>query len=151
MATLNVNTMTRKELLSVPSLADGEPAGVVDQIVIIPGNADDLHESGFRYMSLVLAREGEPIGRIPFAPDVLHLDGIGGLGRGGLSRDGLLMSKVPPAGWQIDCLPKSGLLNLRCLIADGITADHRFFSSFSVYAHWQGDDRDDFSYRQKHG
>jgi hypothetical protein len=63
--------------------------------------------------------------------DVVHLDGIGGYGRRDTSRTSL-PDCIPPSGWSMDCLPKSGLLRL--WPSSGEMLIGMALSSFEVYA-----------------
>jgi len=72
---------------------------------------DGLHGSGFRLMDFVAVEDGHPICRLSGCSDVLHLDGIGGFGYNWIAK-GDVPKLIPPKGWRIDCLPKSGLLRI---------------------------------------
>lgn len=77
-------------------------------IIILPTRR--IHSSGYACMEFVLiGLDGKPLGRIGGGTDVVHIDGIGGVGwrfHMGKVRD---ITKV--GGWSIDCLP-CGLLQL---------------------------------------
>lgn len=70
---------------------------IFDSFVIIPTGEE--HESGYGCMEFALIRDGEILGRIGGATDVVCLDGLGTLGR--------VITHV----WRVDCLP-CGYLNL---------------------------------------
>jgi hypothetical protein len=106
-----VTEMTRAELEAVPEYAEWNREHECFALVIIPQRT--RHDSGWRNISFVaIDRKLTPIARINAGTDVLHLDGIGGLGYR-WERGRGIPEKVPPSGWQIDCLPTSGLLLLR--------------------------------------
>ncbi len=74
---------------------------------------DGMHDSGFRCMDFVAVdAEMKPMCRLSGCSDVVHIDGIGGFGENWLSKYGTVPQRVPPSGWSIDCLPKSGLLRM---------------------------------------
>jgi hypothetical protein len=73
----------------------------------IPG----FHDSNFRCMDFVAVVDGEAVCRLAGGSDVLHIEGIGGYGYK-WSRLGGVPKLIHVAGWQFDCLPKSGLLRL---------------------------------------
>jgi len=99
-----------------------------------------LHDSGFRCMDFVACdEECKPICRLAGYSDVVHIEGIGGYGRP--STNGSLSSllkwrppdTIPVVAWQIDCLPRSGLLRIwpnatRKMKCGGS------FSSFEIYS-----------------
>ena len=107
----DVNEMTRKELESLPHRKWNESIEF-DSMVILPGRAKDLHDSGFRCMDFVACRGAEPICRLSGCSDVIHIEGIGGLGKDWLEIHGTIPRHIRPVGWNIDCLKKSGLLRL---------------------------------------
>lgn len=129
---MNVTEMTRKDFEALPRRKWDEDIGQFDALVIIPGRAKELHDSGYRLMDFVAVRGGEPVCLMSGCSDVLHLDGIGGYGYNWLDKFGYVPGQVPVVGWTIDCLPKSGLLCLfagsRPLIAG------QALSSFEIYA-----------------
>jgi len=101
-----VTQMTRKEFNALPSREWGEDIGPFQSLIILPRRG--LHDSGYRLMDFVAVRDGIPVCRLSGCSDVLHIDGIGGYGR----FRGALPEAVPPKDWTIDCLPKSGLLQI---------------------------------------
>lgn len=110
---MNVSEMTRKEFEAVPPVSmTCDEVLEFDSLIIIPGRAGDLHDSGFRHMDFILVRKAEPIYRVCGGSDVIHIDGIGGFGYDWLNRYKAVPAQVPPTGWSIDCLPKSGLLQI---------------------------------------
>lgn len=124
--------MTAKDFRAVKLWDAKEDIGLFDSLVIVPARtARDLHDSSYRCMGFVAVRNDEPVCFLSGYSDVLHIDGIGGTGnQGGYT-------PRPPKGWNIDCLPKSGLLNLFCY-------DHKLrlglviYSSFEIVAVKEG-------------
>jgi len=73
--------------------------------------------------------DDKPMCRLSGCSDVIHIEGIGGLGDDWIKIG--FPEMVKPHGWSIDCLPKSGLLRLFC------NADIKCsegLSSFQIYA-----------------
>jgi len=101
--------MTRREFESIPEAKWNEDIGEYNSLVILPARtARDLHDSGYRFMSFVAVKDGEPIALLGGCSDVVHFDGISGQGRfNGFGWDG-----AKSRGWNMDCLPKSGLLHI---------------------------------------
>ena len=75
-------------------------------VVIVP--MDELHDSGYRCMCFLFCDGDEIVCRSHGGSDVLHIDGIGGLGNW---YGGKIPDKVDPKGWCLDCLP-NGYLRL---------------------------------------
>lgn len=79
----------------------------IDSVVIIP--LDEKHESGFNFMRFVAAdRSGVPICAFGGCQDVVHLNGLLGIGDKHIDdvkdrTTGRLL--VDPIAWSIDCLP----------------------------------------------
>ena len=130
---MNVNEMTRKQFNALPSRKWGEDIGEFRSLVILPGYANEMHDSGYRTMDFVAVDENnEAICRLSGCSDVIHLNGIGRYGKDWLKKYGTVPNKVPVVAWNIDCLPKSGLLRIFCF-------DHDFvaglaLSSFDIFA-----------------
>jgi len=103
----NVDTMTRKQFDALPFREGWSTPVECDCIIILPTRK--RHESGYRCMDFVAVRKNEAICRLSGSSDVIHIDGIGGYGK--LVGNGL-PKFIPPSGWSIDCLPKSGLLRM---------------------------------------
>ena len=83
-----------------------------DSMVILPGKAKDLHDSGYRCMDFVAVKNNEPLCLLAGGSDVIHIDGIGGYGKDWFKKYGCVPSQISIFGWSIDCLPKSGLLRI---------------------------------------
>lgn len=96
--------MLRKQLNKYMSTLFKEP-----EIYEISG----MHDSGYRLFSCVLCKNNKPL-CITGGGDVLDFDGIGGLGYKWLENYGHVPTDIPPSGWKMECLPKSGLFNLWC-------------------------------------
>lgn len=131
---MNINEMTRKEFEALPQLPESSYYDVpFGSLIILPGKANALHDSGFRCMAFVLVGEdGQPLGKIGGGSDVIHIDGIGGYGYKWLERYEGCPAEIPVSGWSVDCLAKSGLLRLFCA-ARRMTCSLPF-SSFEVFA-----------------
>ena len=100
-----ITECTKKELESLSNRKYGEDIGLFDSLIILP--TKDIHNSGYRCMSFVAVKDGIPICLLSGCSDVVHIDGIGGGGKG-YKYNTLQM----PKAWSIDCLAKSGLLNI---------------------------------------
>lgn len=106
---MEINEMTRQEIERVQNRKWNEDIGEFDSLIILP--MEDVHDSGFRVMDFVAVADGMPLRRLSGCSDVLHLDGIGGFGIGGINRYDQKLPKIP-AAWSIDCLKISGLIRL---------------------------------------
>lgn len=124
-----VSDMTRKEIEATPMISDWQAdIGKFDSLVILPTRR--RHDSGYRCMYFIACIKGVPKVKIGGGSDVIHLDGIGGIGKDGLQKYGTCPQTIPPSGWNIDCLPKSGLLQL---FTHGELSCGIALSSFEVY------------------
>lgn len=113
-----VNDMTRKELEALPHRKWSEEI-VCRSIVILPLRRK--HDSGFRCMDFVAVDDqNQAMGLLAGGSDVVHIDGIGGL------------KQIKHSAWNIDCLPKSGLLRLFPLGSRKIICGPAY-SSFEVW------------------
>jgi hypothetical protein len=140
---LDVRRMTREELLAVPFREDRQnEAGPFTSIIIVP--LDDIHESGWRKMDFIGCRDRFPVCRLSGQSDNLSLLGIGGRGRRlrrlGKDNDEIVYDEeeVPCRhGWQIDCLPTSGLLHLwddtGTLSVEHLLNETDAYSTFDLY------------------
>ncbi|MBO7385656.1 MAG: hypothetical protein J6U63_04890 [Clostridia bacterium] len=106
---MNVFQMKRKDFENVPFRTswDSSVTGF-NSMVIVP--TKHKHDSGYMCMDFVAVDDNnEPICRLSGCSDVIHINGIGGLGdwhvNGGVPK---LMQPIP---WSIDCLP-CGLLRI---------------------------------------
>jgi hypothetical protein len=99
--------MTRAEFDKVPLRKNWSKEVDCDGIVILPQRR--MHDSGYRCMDFVAVKKGFPVCRLSGCSDVIHFDGIGGRGLHG--RIGEVIKGIP-IDWNIDCLPKSGLLHI---------------------------------------
>lgn len=104
--------MTRKDFDAVPFRKDWKEEILCDCLVILPQRR--LHDSGYRCMDFVACKGNEAICRLSGCSDVMHFDGIGGYGHKWLDKYHTVPSLTPPIDWNIDCLPKSGLLRIFC-------------------------------------
>jgi len=105
---MNVNDMTRKEFDALPWRQEFDSELICDNLVILP--LKTRHDSGYRCMDFVACNGDEPVCRVAGGSDVLHIDGIGGMGNWNPRIE--YPRTVPTKAWSIDCLPKSGLLRL---------------------------------------
>lgn len=117
--------MTKEDFAAVPyldlwnnwdELVKNNPSGHLEftSVVIIPAMYDGeiaIHDSEWACMDFVLVKDSYPIGKVGGGSDVLHLDGIGGYGDD-RKYESMFSRMVPVKGWSIDCLPKTGYLNL---------------------------------------
>jgi hypothetical protein len=121
----DIGSMTIDELLDCRTL-DWDETITCRTIIIVPGPENELHDSGYRMMTYVFTENGVPIGKTQGGSDVLHIGGIGGTGR----EVSTFPKLVPPTPWSIDCLPKSGLLQL---FSRGKLKTSEALSSFEVF------------------
>lgn len=105
-----IEDMKRSEFEALPSRNWNEDIGEFDSLIILPKR--HLHDSGYRCMDFVAVRDFKPVCRLSGCSDVIHIEGIGGLGYRWLERFGEYPKSVKPIGWSIDCLRTSGLLRL---------------------------------------
>ena len=135
-----IEHMTIEEFRAVPDLFQNELDTLFTTIVLLPApDKQEMHDSGFRIIEYVLARNGNPIGKISSGSDILHINGIGGYGSWTSdpnetygSPGKTIPDKIRPVPWSIDCLAKSGLLRL---FAAGHTLSTSYpVSSASIYA-----------------
>ena len=98
---MDISKMTRKDFEKLPLHNWENQECIFDSLVILPGKAKDVHNSGYRCMSFIAVQEDTPLYRLSGCSDAVHIDGIGGMRR--------LLSSVY---WTIDCLSKSGLLRI---------------------------------------
>ena len=127
---MRVDKMSKYDFKNVRVRNWNEEIGEFDSLVIIPGNARDLHDSGYRHITYCLCKDNEPICLTSGCSDVIHLDGIGGYGLDWVTKYGHIPQNIPPSGWSMDCLPKTGYLRLwgNSSLTSGID-----LSSFEVY------------------
>ena len=107
---MDINKMTRKDFMAVKDRGWDEDVGLFDSLVILPSRG--YHDSGYRLLDFVAVKGCEPICKLSGCSDVLHINGISGMGFDWINKYGSCPKAVPPVSWSIDCLPKSGLLRL---------------------------------------
>ena len=117
-----IQELTKEEFEKIPSRKWNEDIGEFDSLVILP--TEQIHDSGYACMDFVAVRKGKPFCRLSGCSDVIHIDGIGGLGRDFLSNT--------LTAWSIDCLPESKLLQIFCQSRKLIAGSA--LSSFEVFA-----------------
>lgn len=105
----DVNKMTRKEFEALPHRQSWDEEFIADCLIILPTRR--LHDSAYRCMDFV-GCAGENYVRLSGGSDVIHIDGIGGLGENWLEKFGTVPTATRPIGWSVDCLATSGLLRL---------------------------------------
>lgn len=88
--------MSRKEFDALP-YTDELSSNYWDSIVVYPNRK--LHESGYRTITVIGVKK-DCLQKCVASCDVLHLDGISG------------GKSVKHTGWNIDYLPKSGLMHM---------------------------------------
>jgi hypothetical protein len=138
---MDINFMTRKDFEALPSREWNEEIEC-DSIVVLPSRVklvdmyiyrlrlmlsnkfpsvfhhpdiyelNGMHDSGFRRMDFVACKDGKPICKLSGCSDVVHFDGIGGFGYDWAHRYGTVPRLIPPSGWSMDCLARSGLLRI---------------------------------------
>lgn len=106
----DVMKMTRKEFNELPERKWDEDIGEFDSLIILP--LRPIHDSGYRCLDFVACKYLNPICRLSGVSDVLHINGISGLGENWTEKYKSYPDKVSSVDWSIDCLPKSGLLRL---------------------------------------
>lgn len=120
---MKLNDLTKKQFKEMEYF---KPTSPFTDIIIVP--TDNIHESGFRCMKFVLWNSiaGEIAGVVGGSSDVIHFNGIGGLGK-------RLFNNPPqtPISYKIDCLRRSGYL--RIMTDYYLEADDYYFSDFSFY------------------
>lgn len=126
----DINEMTRREFEELPQRESWNEEIECTSLIVLPSRR--LHDSGFRCMAFVLVQEHIAFMRVGGGSDVVHIDGIGGFGYRWHEREGAQRFLLPPSGWSIDCLKKSGLLRL-------FPMSHRLMvgaslSSFEIWA-----------------
>ena len=126
----DINRMTRKQFEAVPRPSTSERHMEGITLIILPHRR--LHDSGFRCMSFILRQKDDVLWQIGGCSDVIHIDGIGGMGFNWLEKHGSCPRLVPPSGWSIDCLPTSGLLQL-WPSSRKVIVEVAAYSSFEMY------------------
>ena len=132
-----LNTWTRKDFEHLRVRRWDEDIGEFDSLVILPQRR--IHDSGYRCLDFVAVIGEKPICRLSGCSDVVHIEGIGGLGYNWLKQYKECPSLVPPTAWNIDCLKTSGLLRL---FARGKIVAGAALSSFEIYQVPKGGDNE---------
>ena len=100
------------ELRKLPERGWQDEVCGITSIVIIPANKKGgLHDSGYRVMDFAACHYGKAYVLLSGCSDVIHLGGISGYNNRDWYKDGHRVRRGP---WSIDCLPKSGLLQIFC-------------------------------------
>jgi len=121
--------MTRKEFDKLPESKWGDII-TCNSIVLLPTRR--MHDSGYRCMDFVAVRNGIPICRLSGYSDVMHIEGFGGYGYKWVDKYGHCPDMIPTNAWNIDCLSKSGLLQIFVSGKDIICG--QALSSFEIYS-----------------
>ena len=161
----DINNWTIEEFRSLSDREWNEDIGLFDSLIILPSeisNLDNikyriqfylnkwfpclfrkpevyevggLHDSGYRQLDFIAVKKNIPICKLSGYSDVIHIDGVGGLGIHWYERFHKCPDSIVPKGWNMDCLPRSGLLRLWCSypLRVGLA-----LSSFEIY----GDERE---------
>jgi hypothetical protein len=107
----DINEMTRKEFEAIPPREKWDSEVEFAGLVVLPSRK--IHDSGYRCMDFVaIGKDHKPVCRLSGCSDVIHIDGIGGLGHRWNEKYKGVPKTIPPSGWSIDCLAKSGLLHM---------------------------------------
>lgn len=125
-----ITEMTRKEFEALPGRDWNKDIGPFDSMVILPSRR--LHDSGYRCMDFVAVKKMKPVCRLAGASDVVHFNGIGGYGKNWINIYGSILENIPVIDWNIDCLPKSGLIHIFTHACNLYAGDA--FSSFELFA-----------------
>ena len=125
---MDILEMTRKDFESLQHRGRNEDIGKFDCLVILPSRG--IHDSGYRLLDFVACNNNHPICRMSGRSDVIHFNGIGGFGYKWFEKYGTCPETIEPIAWNIDCLPKSGLL--RIFTYDKLVAGASL-SSFEIY------------------
>lgn len=127
-----VNDMTKKEILREVKNKKVELPLIFKALIIIP--TENIHDSDFRCMKFVaVSDEGYPLILLESNFDVIHINGIGGLGHNYKEKPIELQNTIFALGWQIDCLKKSKLLQL-FLMHGNLIVGNAVSSSFEIYS-----------------
>lgn len=120
---------TKEEFLALPFREDWALDVECASIVIIP--MDQTHDSNFQCMDFIaIDKDQTPICRLSGCSDIIHIDGIGGMGRFDMNLKDW-PDKNKKVDWSIDCL-RSGFLRL-FPGRNGMTCGAAL-SSFEIYA-----------------
>lgn len=128
---MNVKDMTKKDFKALPYRDSWDKdIGEFNSLVILPTGKryDDLD---YQCMDFVAVKNGEAICRLSGYSDVIHIDGIGGYGKDWYQK-GRVPSMIEVKAWSIDCLHKSGLLQI--FVWDGKLTCGAAISSFELWA-----------------
>ena len=125
----DLGNWTKKEFEALPSRNWNEDIGKFDALIILPTTS--LHDSGYKCMDFIAVLDNKPKCRISGGSDVIHINGIGGLGENWFKKYGKIPDSTKPIDWSIDCLKRSKLLRLFC--SSKLTAGESL-SSFEIFA-----------------
>ena len=125
----DLNDWTKKEFEALNQFTYGQEIPEFTSLIILPTKY--IHDSGYKCMAFIpIDRNNVPLGKISGGSDVIHLDGIGGMGYRWIDRGYKDIVKVK--GWSMDCLIKSGLVRIMCGGYKLISS--KPISSFEIFA-----------------
>lgn len=125
-----VNDLTADQFRSIEQSRPKEP---FNGFVIVP--TDELHDSGYMMIKLVLTHNAKIVGCIGGFSDVVHLNGIGGYGLN--HEQALHLRMTPIQDWRIDVLP-CGLV--RVFQSRQLRLSSFILSDLEIYVNY-GDDK----------
>ena len=108
---MDINLMSRRELMKTPLLRHTESRTTFDNLILIPSKRNKLHDSGYRTMTFIAVKNNAPIYKMFGDSESIKIDGIGGYGKEQYTTNTKILT-IAPTGWSIDCLAKSGLLRI---------------------------------------
>jgi hypothetical protein len=126
---LNIHDMKQSDFHALPCRKWDEDIGGFDSIIILPTRRRYDRGSNWGVMDFVACIGSKPIMLLSGCSDVLHIEGIGGLGEWveGVGWPDQLKTKA----WSIDLLFKSKLTRLR---SKGLMTCGCALSSFEIYS-----------------
>lgn len=109
-----IEEWTIEEFENLPMRGWNQDIGNFDSLIILP--TKEIHDSGFRCMDFIAVKGENPIYRLSGCSDVIHIDGINGLGSCWFNKHNEIrtIKTIPISAWNIDCLRESGLLRIFC-------------------------------------
>lgn len=124
----NIHEMTQSDFHALPSREWDEDIGEFNALVILPTRRRYDKGSQWGCMDFIACTGSEPIIRLSGCSDVLHIGGIGGMGK----FDGNEWpDRLKTISWSIDLLFKSKLLRL---YSDSKLTCGAALSSFDIYS-----------------
>ena len=90
----HLGNWSKKEFEALPARGWNEDIGLFDSLIILPTNR--MHDSGYKCIDFVSVLEGVPKWKLSGCSDVLHINGIGGLGYNWLEKNETVPKEVSP-------------------------------------------------------